>query len=484
MTQDSFVASAALVLWIPFAIGLFFVLRPERAALVTIFGGLLFLPELTWFKFPLLPPLGKQTIPYFAALIGFTLRAPKRVWRLPRERWVTLVTLGFIADGIGIALTNGDPLIYGIWRKIDLPGLTIKDGMYVALSSIFRVAIPFFMGGVLVRDLKDLEDLFRFVVKVGLIYAFLALLEVRLSPQLHNWVYGYHQHDFQQVLRFGGYRPTVFLAHGLAVGLFFAVCVLSATMLTRQAPRKIWGMSAKTAALIFAAVLILCKSTGAIVYGAICAPLMLLGSAKVQQRVATGIALIVLLYPSMRESDVFPTAAVLSLAEVAGQDRADSVAFRFRNEDLLLKKARQRPWFGWGEYGRNEVYDDAGRPTTTTDGEWIIALGIAGFTGFLTWFGLLIIPLFLTARRIRRAGDRAERRLLAATSLIVAVTALDLLPNSLYSNYPFLLSGALLSASASLAGSRWRGHQILVADADFVDPLYEQSAAAVGADGR
>ena len=33
----------------------------------------------------------------------------------------------------------------------------------------------------------------------------LCVIELRFSPQLHNWVYGYHQHDFVQTIRDGGY---------------------------------------------------------------------------------------------------------------------------------------------------------------------------------------------------------------------------------------------------------------------------------------
>jgi hypothetical protein len=451
---DGLVANGALLLWIPLAIVLFLVMRAERAALITIFGGLLFLPELVWFKLPLLPPFDKQTIPYFAALIGFTIRSPRRVWHLPRERWVTFVTLIMIVGGIGITLTNGDALSYGVWRKIEIPGLTIKDGMYVALSNVFRIGIPFFLGCALVRETSDLEDLFRFLAKAGLVYSFFALIEIRLSPQLHSWIYGFQQHSFAQTIRFGGYRPTVFMAHGLAVALFFAVSTLSAMVLTRLRVRRIWGMRARTVALILAVVLILCKSTGAIVYATLSAPLILWGSVKLQQRIATVLAVIVLLYPSMRESDVFPTSTVLSLSEMAGGDREESVAFRFKNEELLLQKARQRPWFGWGQYDRNEVFDEGAKRITTTDGEWIIALGIAGFTGFLSSFGLLLIPVFLTGRRLRLVPDDPRRRLVAATSLIVAVTALDLIPNALFSNYPYLLSGALLSGSAALLRSR------------------------------
>jgi hypothetical protein len=481
MSPDGLLANGVLVLWIPLAIVLFMVMRPERAALITIFGGLLFLPELVFFKLPLLPPLDKQTIPYFAALIGFSVRTPRRVWHLPRERWVTVITLIMIVGGIGITLTNGDALSYGVWRKIEIPGLTIKDGMYVSLSNVFRIALPFFLGTVVVREVSDLEDLFRFLTKAGLLYSFFALIEIRLSPQMHYWVYGFQQHEFAQTIRFGGYRPTVFMAHGLAVALFLFVSVLCATVLTRLGLRRVWRLKPRTATLILAVVLLLCKSTGAIVYVALSAPLLLWGSVKMQQRIATLLAVVVLLYPSMRESDVFPTSAVLSVSEVAGGEREASVAYRFKNEEMLLKKARQRPWFGWGQYDRNEVFDEYGKRATVTDGEWIIALGIAGFTGFLSSFGLLLIPVFLTGRRLRAASDEVERRLVAATSLIVAVTALDLLPNALFSNYPYFLSGALLSASAALLRARNPGYrQAAGARPDFMVPTYRRPATDIG----
>ena len=217
MSPGGAFASAALILWVLVSVVLFFTTKPEKAALITIFGGLLFLPEKVVFKVPLLPEFTKQTIPYFAAILGFTLRQPNRVWRLPRERWFLLATLVMIVAGIGVGKTNPDGLTYGVWRKIFLPGLTVKDGMYVAMHMIFSVGIPFFMGTVLIRELGDVEDLLRFVVKIALVYSLFALIEVRLSPQLHLWVYGFAQHSFGQTMRFGGYRPMVFMEHGLAV---------------------------------------------------------------------------------------------------------------------------------------------------------------------------------------------------------------------------------------------------------------------------
>jgi len=199
-------------------------------------------------------------------------------------------------------------------------------------------------------------------------------------------------------------------------------------------------------------ILIACKSTGAILYALVCAPLLLLGKPKSIQRFAAVLAVVVLLYPSMRGAGMFPTDTVTSVADVFGRDREGSVLFRFKNEDLLAKKARQRPVFGWGTYGRNFTYNEGGSVSTTVDGQWIIALGSTGFAGFFTWFGLLVTPIFLAGRRMRRIPV-PDRRLVASVSLIVALTALDLLPNSLFSTYPFFLSGALLSASRELSQS-------------------------------
>jgi hypothetical protein len=461
MGGDSLIATAVLLLWIPFGIALFFAMKPDKAARITIFGGLLFLPELVNFSIPMVPPLGKQAIPFLTVLIGYTLRSPRRVWRLPRERWVLAVMLIMVLDGLGIALTNRDTLVVGVYQTKVLPGLTVKDGMFVAARTIFQMGIPFFLGSVVVREASDLEDLFRFLVKAGLIYSIFALFEMRASPQLHKWVYGYYQHEFGQTIRFGGYRPTVFMGHGLAVAFFFAVCVLASATLTRLPRRRIWGMTAKTTTYILAVVLVLCKSTGAIIYLVLITPLIWRAAWRTQWRVALVLGVVVFLYPSMREADVFPTTTIESLGGMVGSDREGSVTYRFMNEDMLLKKARKRPWFGWGEYNRNEVYDDGGKVISVTDGEWIIALGISGFVGFFATFGLLLLPVFKAGRRLRKISDKSDRLLVASTALIVAVTAAELLPNGLYTNYCYFLSGALLTVSAALTRVQRRQNEVI-----------------------
>ena len=43
----------------------------------------------------------------------------------------------------------------------------------------------------------------------GLVYAPLCLIEMRLSPQLHRWIYGYMANAFAHSVRGEGYKPTV-----------------------------------------------------------------------------------------------------------------------------------------------------------------------------------------------------------------------------------------------------------------------------------
>lgn len=443
------VADAALILWIPISLVAFLVMRPTRAALFTIFGGLLFLPERDAFKFPFMPSIGKAEIPYMCAIVGYVLRSRRSEWRPPRERWVTFLNLVILGGALGTVFTNRDTLTANF--KIPAPGLNFKDGMAMALTMLLEVALPFYAGRALFRTAKDIRLLLRFITAAGLVYSLFALFEVRMSPQFHYNLYGYAAHsDFLQTIRFGGYRPMVFMAHGLAVSLFFLVTCLAATGLARI-HATVWRVRASYLAAYLAVVLVLCKSTGAIAYGLGAVPLLVFASVSLKRRITLLLATIVILYPVLRAADLFPVEGALAAAASIDDDRKQSLEFRFMNEDLLLARARERPWFGWGEYGRNFVNDAGGTPLTVADGAWIIILGSQGAMGFIAVFGILVTPVFLAARRVKRIRNKQDRALLTALAVMVTVTAVDLIPNGLFSNYPFLLSGALLSLSRGLA---------------------------------
>jgi len=170
-----------------------------------------------------------------------------------------------------------------------------------------------------------------------------------------------------------------------------------------------------------AAILVLCKSFGAVVYGIVVAPLVRYGSIKLQHRIAVTFVAIALAFPVLRITNVFPTKTLAGIFANFSQERADSLQYRFDNEDKLLAHASQRFWFGWGRFGRNRVYDEQGDDRSVTDGRWIITMGQFGFVGFLAEFLLLTLPVFLAMSASRFALKTQNGLLLAALSLIVAI---------------------------------------------------------------
>jgi hypothetical protein len=160
-----------------------------------------------------------------------------------------------------------------------------------------------------------------------------------------------------------------------------------------------------------------------------------------QMLIASGLIVVVLAYPMMRGAGLIPVERALSMAEQIDPARAQSLGFRLRNEDLLLDKAQQRPLFGWGNWGRNQVYNEEGQDISVTDGAWIILIGSNGWIGYLTRFGLLCVPIILlTLRRNLGPGDRAT----TAIAMMLTVNMLDLIPNATTTPITWLLAGALI----------------------------------------
>jgi len=445
----------ALLLWLPISLAAFLLARPLKAALFTILGAMLFLPEGVSFKYPYLPYLDKHNIPYLCVLLGALIRTPKLILRPPSERWFTGLSLVLLAGAVVTALTNPDTLRYGRFTVAVLPGLTLKDGFFTGITQALYHALPFFLGLALVRSAKDLRDVLASFVVAGLVYVPFALVEIRMSPQFHYWVYGFHQHSFLQTLRWGGYRPMVFMAHGLALARFFVVATLAALVI---APRKrvILGVPTGLVAAALFVTLILCKSTGAVIYGFVGLLVAALGRVRLRHAVAVVFATVVLLYPVLRATDAIPVGRILNAAGAVASDREQSLLFRFRNEEELLVKSRQRMAFGWGEYNRSFLVDDRGRPTTITDGHWIVIVGVLGMVGFSATFGMLLFPVFLARKRTRYIRDKSDRMLVAGVSLIIAIVAIDLIPNGLWDGYPYLFAGALMSVTRNLVASEKR----------------------------
>jgi hypothetical protein len=423
----------------------------ELAVFFCFATAMLFLPEVIEIDLPAIPPFNKEAITILTVLVFFMWRYRKRIRQAKPFRGMDLFVLISMVAAIGTAKTNADWLSYGSWITTHIRGLTMYDSLSLAIRDLVGFGLPFFLGRMVFRTPKDLENIFRVLAGMGLVYTLFCLVEIRLSPQLHTWIYGYPQHsDFAQTIRWGGFRPMVFMAHGLAVAMFMCAATMCCVLLGRHrhkiTPFKI---SAKAVSWFLFLILIACKSTGAIFYGLLFVPVAAKLKAKNMIRVALVVATFVTIYPTLRATRVFPAQEFVQLAkDVFGEARAQSMAFRFENEELLLDKAFTRLYFGWGGEGRGRVYDaEMGKEITIADGWWIIVLSQRGAIGAVCNFAVLLIPIFAMRKRIRKIKDKRQAEMIAGLTLVLAAYVLDLVPNGAFSVIPYVLAGALYSIS-------------------------------------
>ena len=106
-------------------------------------------------------------------------------------------------------------------------GLGAWDGMAATFGRCTEWLVPYFLGRIYCGTPTATRELLSGVVLGGLAYVPFCLYEIRMSPQLHAITYGYHPHSFAQSVRWGGWRPVVYMQHGLMVGMWMAMACLA-----------------------------------------------------------------------------------------------------------------------------------------------------------------------------------------------------------------------------------------------------------------
>ena len=444
-------AYLALFAFIPFGIGLFFAVRPSLAAIVLFLAEFMFLPEVVELNLPL-APLGKQAIAALTCFLGVCLRARGKLRAAKPMRGPDLLILLMFVGNFGTSLTNGDTITHG---PTTLPPLNLHEAFSVCIWDTLYVWLPFLLGRALITTVKDLRQLLQGLAVAGLIYTPFLFIELMMSPQLHMWIYGFHQHDFLQTIRGGGYRPMAFMPHGLVVGLFMCWASLSALVLFKI-KKGIFGVPAIAVGGWDFGFLVACKSLGAAIYTLVMAPLIWFLKPKAIVRIAAVMGVIVFAYPMLRATDIFPAEGLVDTARnIAGGDRAQSLEFRFDMEKLLTDHTKERALFGWGRFRRNMVFEDyTGRDISVSDGQWIVTYSQKGAWGFVCTFGLVLLPIFYLRRRLAKIPEKEEKILLAGVCVLLIVGAVDLLPNSLQNSFTIFLAGALWGATRALSKPR------------------------------
>ncbi len=445
------IAYLMLLMWPAVCLVLFRTQSVERAIVWSILGGYLLLPPLAEFNLPLVPAMEKVSIPNLSVLAILIFATEHKVRLLP-EGWIAraLVVI-LMCSVIPTVMTNREPILFEVLRDADpilflidaLPGQSVRDVGSVLISQVLTI-VPFLIARQFLRSEVGLLEILRALMIGALFYSIPSLIEIRLSPQINVWVYGFFQHSFEQTMRAGGFRPIVFLPHGLWLALFVCTAAMSAAALARVTPgRHRWKAVLWTLYLIL--LLLACKSAASIAYGMVLVPLIYFAPRRWLVLLATLFALIAVTYPMLRNVGVVPTDMIVEKVEKFNLERAQSLEYRFNNEEQLLERASEKPAFGWSGWGRSLVRNaENGEILTIPDGRWIIVFGSFGWLGYIAEFGLLALPLLLLGGYALRNREAQLSPYIGAVALILGITLMDMLLNATLTPFTWLTAGAVL----------------------------------------
>ena len=438
-------AQLIIILWIPFVLYLFYRCDYQKAVVISFVTAWLFLPQQVEFPLPFIPNFDRLTATCYSILLATCIYDIQRFNRF-KFGWLDLPMFIWCICPLASSITNN---------------LGTYDGLSACLVQTLTYGIPYFLGRIYLYDLQGLRQLALGIFLGGLSYIPLCLFEVAFSPQLHRTIYGYHGiREFAQSIRYGGYRPNVFMVHGLSVGMWMMAAALVGIWLWQAGVIKRIGafdivIDMPWVALSLIITVMVVKSTGAyfyLIYG-----LLILFAAKWLRNALPLVVMIVTIYGYITLGATGGIAGessnkIIAIAnDITGPQRAQSLEFRLDNEEILGEKAREKMLFGWGGWKRNRVYDynhlNELEDVSTTDSLWIIAFGVNGLVGLMAIFSSSLLPAFYFLWSCYPARSWFKPQVAPAAAL-VTVTVLYALDSTL-NNQP---NPIFTLASGGIAG--------------------------------
>ena len=419
--------------WVPFTIILFFTLKPHRAVLVSVIAGWLLLPVFSY-NIEGIPDYDKSTAIALGLILGGWLSGQRqkahfewKIYDLPMIIWCL--------SAIPTSLTNQ---------------LGLYDGLSGTFSNIMTWGIPYLAGRIYFRDSEALRDLCVGILIGGLLYMPLCLYEIRMSPRLNINIYGFFPHEWRQHIRYGSWRPIVFMQHGLMVALWMAIATTVAFWLWRSRTLDhIKGIPIAFIVIAMAATTVLSKSANGwfvLVLG--CSLYFIYRKSKTNLPFVL-LLLIIPIYLGLRILDVISGDNVATWASYIFDDaRVSSLSVRLRQEDLFIQHTLNSPIFGWGGYSRNWPTDpDTGRKLIKmVDPLWLIYFSRNGFFGLVTFILAMLMGPWLLLRLTTKIDKARELNSLIpiVLSLVVIFFMIDSLFNGMINASYILCSGALV----------------------------------------
>ena len=401
--------------------------------MASIIGGTLFLPVADY-NLSGLPPFTKNSVIAIGLILGGRFSGARRTATFRWSRF-DLPLLAWCACPLATSLSNG---------------LGWYDGLSGVWTNISVWGTPYLAGRTYIDDNAKLRDLCFALVIGGGVYLPLCIYEIRMSPQLSNFIYGFFPHSFAQHVRYGGFRPIVFMQHGLMVSLWMALTSTAAFWLWRSGQIKhVKGFPFSFFVFSMVITTILCKSANgwiALLFG--------FGSFLFYRSMKSVLLfqcffLFYFGYVLLRLSGLFSSTQIIDISsKIFDPARVSSLAVRLMQEDLFVEKTIQRFFLGWGGYQRGWPVDENTGVALIgmIDSQWLIAFNTFGFLGLLFLIAMLWVgpraALKSVSLQIKDSSCLMIEPVLL--SIIVLLFLVDSLVNGMINPVYIFISGALL----------------------------------------
>jgi hypothetical protein len=356
----------------------------------------------------LVPLHTKGDLISWAVLIGLLIRHPY-AFAKNHVQWIDLPMIIWCTCPLVTSLTNG---------------LGAYDGIQACVLHFVDTGIPYMIGRAYFGTYEGLKELAMGVFLGGVLLIPLVLFEVRMSPQLHTMVYGWYPHDWATAQRDGGgFRPSVFMSHGLELAIWNMAAAFIGWQLYFSKAFPLYKVYTTFKAvhwnIIYGRVrllvlplfkipyfpsvtlltlgLILSRSFGAVVLLGIA---MLFYELCCRKRMLTPLLILVvlpILFLTLRASGYWDVQNLIAELQQTGiaEGRVGSFAYRINMENLILSKAMMHAEFGWGRFGRGLGPTEGKVTAIVPDSRWVLIFTESGMLGLLGGFGYLLLPVIL-----------------------------------------------------------------------------------------
>lgn len=420
--------------WVPFTIFLFFSCKPHHAVLISIIGGWLFLPH-SGYNLPGLPEYNKIMAIALGLVFGGRISGHRRASSFRWEIY-DLPMIIWCLSPIATSVTNQ---------------LGFYDGISSSFGEVLQWGVPYLAGRIYFNSTSILRDLCLGIIIGGLLYVPLCLFEIRMSPQLSNIFYGFFPHSFAQHFRYGGWRPIVFMQHGLMVALWMAISSTVAFWLWRSGDIKhLKGIPISIIFMALAITCVLCKSANGWTVLFIGCGIYFLCNRFNSSKPILLLLFSVPIYIGFRLTGIV-TAHELEtfFANFFDAERVASLGVRLHQEDLFSLRALERPILGWGGYGRSWPVDPntGEKMTQMIDALWLGCFSTRGFLGLISFVCSMLLGPWLALRYglEKKANSGFSTQSIVVLSLVVVFFMIDSLANGMFNPVIVLISGVLVS---------------------------------------